>query len=317
MSNETRTFESSPAVRRSTPLWVGLVSPSGAGKTFSALRLATGMQRVSGGTIALIDTEACRGLHYADDFKYEHTPFAPMFGPLDYLAAIRHVVSRGARTVIIDSMSHEHEGEGGVLEQHEAMVQKLSGGDWKKAERVNMLAWAAPKAARQKLVQAMLQMQVNFILCFRAKEKLRIVKGEEPEKLGWMPIGAESLVYEMTMKCLLLPGADGYPSWTSQFSGEKAMMKLPRQFREMFAGEKPVQLSESIGETLARWSAGTVATPSADILRGLEACESADALTGLQAASRASWGTYSADEKSAVNAATKAAKARIAAGGAA
>ncbi len=92
------------------------------------------------------------------------------------------------------------------------------------------------------------------------------------------------------------------------------MMKLPRQFRAMFAGEKPVQLSESIGEEFARWSAGTIATPSGDILRGLEGCESADALTGLQAASRASWGTYSADEKSAVNAATKAAKARIAQG---
>jgi hypothetical protein len=113
----TRVFEDHEAKRGAVPLLVGLVGPSSGGKTFSALRLATGIQRVTGGDIFVIDTESRRSLHYADQFKFRHVPFPAPFGPLDYLAAIEYCVKRGAKVVIVDSMSHEHEGPGGVLEQ--------------------------------------------------------------------------------------------------------------------------------------------------------------------------------------------------------
>ena len=76
-----RTFDDRPATREATPLLVGLVGPSGAGKTFSALRLATGVQRVVGGDIYFIDTEARRGLHYAERFTFRHLPFGAPFSP--------------------------------------------------------------------------------------------------------------------------------------------------------------------------------------------------------------------------------------------
>src|SRR5262245_49677002 len=134
MSN--RTFESKPAVREQTPLLLGLVGPSGTGKTFSALRLATGIQRVSGGDIFMIDTEAKRGLHYAERFKFQHLSFASPFSPLDYMAAVEHCVSKGARIVLIDSLSHEHEGPGGVLEMHEAELNRLAGDNWEKRNKM-------------------------------------------------------------------------------------------------------------------------------------------------------------------------------------
>ena len=80
-----RVFEDRPATRERTPLLVGLVGPSGSGKTYSALRLATGFQRVTGGDIYFIDTEARRALHYADSFNFRHLPFGAPFGSLDYL----------------------------------------------------------------------------------------------------------------------------------------------------------------------------------------------------------------------------------------
>jgi ABC-type sulfate/molybdate transport systems ATPase subunit len=49
MNKPVRKFEFVPAVRASVPLLVGLYGPSGGGKTFSALRLATGIQEVTGG----------------------------------------------------------------------------------------------------------------------------------------------------------------------------------------------------------------------------------------------------------------------------
>src|SRR5690348_3446471 len=111
-----RSFQDTPAVRSAVPLLIGLTGPSGSGKTFSALRLAMGVQKVVGGDIFGIDTEAKRMLHYADKFKFRHIPFVAPFDPLSYLDALRHCQNKGAKTVIIDSTSHLHEGAGGTLE---------------------------------------------------------------------------------------------------------------------------------------------------------------------------------------------------------
>src|SRR6185503_15959759 len=99
----TRSFEDRPATREKTPLLLGLVGPSASGKTYSALRLATGIQRVCGGEIFMIDTEARRGLHYADKFKFRHIAFGAAFSPLDYLEAIEHCTKKGAGVIVVDS----------------------------------------------------------------------------------------------------------------------------------------------------------------------------------------------------------------------
>jgi hypothetical protein len=254
----TRVFTSSRAVRKATPLLLAFIGPSFGGKTFSALRVATGIKRVSGGDIYVIDTEQNRALHYADDFDFHHVPFAAPFSPGDYLEAIKHCVDKGARTVIIDSFSHEHEGEGGVLEWHQREVERLSKAWNQRADAVNFPAWAKPKAARQRLMNTMTQLPCNFILCFRAKEKAKPGKDDKGRKtlvdLGWLPIGAASHAYEMTLRCLLEPGSDGVPTFAPSRAGEAAMFKLPRQFRELFA--KPHQLCEADGEAMARWAAG-------------------------------------------------------------
>ena len=51
MNSPVRTFEAKPAIREAVPLLVGLTGASGCGKTFSALRLASGIQSVTGGDI--------------------------------------------------------------------------------------------------------------------------------------------------------------------------------------------------------------------------------------------------------------------------
>lgn len=293
-----RTFEDKPATRERTPLMLGLVGPSSSGKTFSAFRLATGIQRVSGGDIFCIDSEARRSLHYADRFKFRHVPFGAPFSPLDYLSAIEHCVKKGAGTIIIDSTSHEHDGPGGVLEMHEAEVRRMAGDDFKKAERVKMLAWQKPKMQRRRLINSMLQINCNFILCFRAKEKIKLVPGKEPLQLGFQPIAGEEFVYEMVLKCLLMPGANGVPTWQSDMPGEKMMIKIPEQFRALLA--KPAQLSEDIGVALATWAAGA-ATPSkvsaTELLASYAACSDAATFRALQEQRRVSWAGYKKDEK--------------------
>lgn len=315
----TRTFTASRAIRERTPVLVGLVGPSGSGKTYSALRLAAGIQRVTGGDTYFIDTEARRALHYAQKFTFEHVPFGAPFSPLDYLDAINFCMSQAAKsgkppTIVIDSLSHEHEGPGGVLEMHQAEHARLGG-----SEKTKLLAWGKPKAARRRLINSILQLEANLIFCFRAKQKLKIERGKDPENLGYQPIGAEEMVYEMTLKALLLPGANGIPTWQSDMIGERAMIKLPEQFRALFAVSPAPQLTEDIGEALAKWGAGDVAAVSskpkltaAELVEKLEACSDGATFRSLQADSRASWSSFSKAEKDKIGAAGKAAESRIA-----
>ena len=253
-----RSFEDKPAIREATPLLIGLAGASGSGKTFSALRLATGIQQVSGGDIYIIDTEARRALHYAEQFKFRHLEFKSPFGPLDYLAAIEHCKAQKANIIIVDSMSHEHEGPGGVLEMHETELARLSRGDDGRRDKVKLLAWQKPKAERRRLLNTILQMPINFIFCFRAKDKTKPGKDKDGKSimipLGWMPIAGEEFVYEMTVNILLYPASGGIPTWKPDEVGERAMVKLPTQFLELFPENEP--LSEQVGGKMAFWAAG-------------------------------------------------------------
>jgi hypothetical protein len=264
MQMPTRTFEDKEATREKVPLMVGVAGPSGGGKTFSALRIATGIQRVTGGDIFVIDTEARRALHYADLFKFRHVPFGAPFSPLDYLAAIEHCAKKGAGVVVIDSMSHEHEGPGGVLELHAEETARLAKLWGVKESKAQMSAWQAPKAMRRRMLNTILQLPISTVICFRAKEKLKIKPGEDPKPLGFMPIAGEEIVFEMTVCCLLLPRADGVPTWQSEEIGERMTMKLPRQFKHIFVPGAP--LSEDIGEQLAQWAEGEMSAAARELL---------------------------------------------------
>lgn len=265
-------FAIKPAVREQVPVMVGLMGASGSGKTFSALRLAAGIQRVTGGDICVIDTESRRALHYADDFKFMHMQFDAPFGPLRYLEAIKAAYDAGARTIVVDSMSHEHEGPGGVLEMHSEAVEAAATAEAKRynkrrdeinEDKHNFPAWAKPKAQRRQMINGILQVNANFVFCFRAKEKTKPGKDRKLIEQGYMPIAGEEFVFEMTMNALLLPGSAGVPVWQSEYPGERAMMKLPRQF--MATMEDGRQLDEGIGQSLAEWARGKAPTATVEI----------------------------------------------------
>jgi hypothetical protein len=252
-----RAFKANDAKREHVPLLIGLTGPSGGGKTYSALRLATGIQSVTGGDIYFIDTESRRALHYADQFKFKHVPFEAPFGSLDYLAALQFCVKQGGKVVIVDSMSHEHEGPGGMVDLHDQLLDRMAGDDRGKRERMQMLAWSEPKQKRRQLINGILQLNANFIFCFRAKNTSKPVKKNgrtEVEKLGFMPIAGEEFVFEQTLNALLLPAAGGIPTWHSEEMGERTMIKLPEQFK--WLAERSAPLDEKVGAGLARWAAG-------------------------------------------------------------
>jgi hypothetical protein len=249
-----RVFECGPARRERTPLAIGVIGPSGSGKTKSALRLADGMARVVPGDTWVVDTNNRRSLHHADDHKFIALHMQPPYSPSDFGQAFQHAIKSGARRIVVDNMSDEWDGEGGVLDMHEDELDRRTNGDDKARDKMNAAAWITPKRVHNRLKLWMFNQPVDWILTFRAKEKTKPVTGKGMQDQGWQPIGAEDLIYELLLKCLLRPQADGRPTWTSNIVQEQALMKLPGWFRELFTNA-PV-LSEDIGEKLARWAAG-------------------------------------------------------------
>ena len=311
-----RAFEDHEAQRERVPLLIGTGGPSGSGKTYSALRLATGMQRVTGGDIYVIDTEGRRALHYADTFKFRHVGFGPPYSPLDYMAAMEHCVAKSAGVVVVDSMSHEHEGPGGVLESHETELDRLAGDNVSKRNQMTFAAWAKPKAARRRLINTILQLGVNAVFCFRAKEKIRMPKRGEQDRdvkeLGWVPIAGEEFVYEMTLHALLYPGSGGTPTWDPSLPGERAMTKLPRQFEALFAEASP--LCEDHGQAMAQWAAGDEQQPTREdfeaVVAEIQAATTKPALEKVAAEQRRK--AWTPDQRAGVRAALESRKEALA-----
>jgi RecA/RadA recombinase len=123
------TFHYAPAVRERVSLIIALAAASGGGKTRSALAIARGLAGGDDSRIAYIDTEAGRALHYAvapseaptaDRFAFMHGDLKAPFTPESYADAIKAADDTGKFDVIVvDSCSHEWEGEGGLHDEHQ------------------------------------------------------------------------------------------------------------------------------------------------------------------------------------------------------
>ena len=103
-----------PATRAEHKARVALIGPTGAGKTWTALQWAQVLAG-DGGKVGVIDTENNSAILYADQFSYDA---APWFPPYDTgkLAAAFDDAARTYDVLIIDSLTHFWQGDGGVLE---------------------------------------------------------------------------------------------------------------------------------------------------------------------------------------------------------
>lgn len=240
---------------------VGITAPSFGGKTFSALRLATGMQKVVGGKIYLLDTEKDRSLHYKDNFDFIQVPFEPPYNPESYANGIEYCLNEGAKVLIVDQMTYEHSGEGGVLDMIEEFLEskaeklKAQGRDYENMEAYKWTAQIKPKRERKSLNNMIrgVGAQMIMIFLFRANDKTKPGgRGEKPVHVGWQAETTSDLPYDMTVRFLLPPGSDGKPNLNPDTEFEKMSIKMPSAFREWFKPD--LQLNEELGERLAKWS---------------------------------------------------------------
>jgi hypothetical protein len=236
-----------PAVREQVGLLIGLIGPSGGGKTYTAMRLASGIVG-PGNRFAVIDTEARRSLHYAGMFDFDMCELHPPFRPSAYADAIKAADEAGYKAIVVDSFSHEWAGEGGILDWQEEELTRMAGDNYQKRENCKMAAWIKPKMAHKQMVQRLLQVRSNLILCFRAEEKMKMEKDQNNKTvivpIGWQPICSKELPYELTVSFLLTPDKPGFPQ----------PLKLQEQHKSLFPLDKPI--CEESGKQVAEWAAG-------------------------------------------------------------
>lgn len=247
------TYQFKKAIREEVGLLLGLVGPSGSGKTYSAMRIAAGIVG-KGNRFAVIDTESRRALHYADMFDFDHLELHPPFRPATYADAIRAADEAGYKAIVVDSCSHEWAGEGGILDWQEEELTRMAGNDYHKRDTCKMAAWIKPKMAHKQMVQRLLQVKANLILCFRAEEKVKMEKDAKGKTqivpVGWQPICSKELPYELTVSFLLHSDKPGIPQ----------PIKLQEQHKPIFPLDK--LLNEDSGRLIAEWAKGGIAKPA-------------------------------------------------------
>ncbi len=251
MNAPVRKFEAREAVRSEEPLSIGIIGPPGGGKTLSSLILAKGMQSVRGGDIILADTEGGRSRKYAEMIPFKLCEIEPPCQSHVFLDFIKQQIPLKPAAIIIDSMSDEHEGEGGYLEWHDEMVPKMGGNEW--------AAWAKPKASRKRLITGLLHVKVPLIFTFRAREKTKQNPDARSAKdkivnIGWQPVAPLEIVHTLDLTCILPPRANGVPVWKSDKIGEDFIIKLPNYLAPFIKEGAP--LSEEMGAAFARWARG-------------------------------------------------------------
>lgn len=256
------TFQFRPAKRENVGLLIGVAGPSGSGKTMSAFRVASGI--CGDAPFAVIDTESRRALHYADRFRFDHAELREPFTPRAYTEAIVAADKAGYPVIVVDSASHEYAGDGGVLDMAESELNRMAGDDWKKREACRMASWIKPKTEHKHMVSKLLQVRAHLILCFRADQKIEMVKDPQTGKLviqqkhtltgldGYVPITEKNLPYELTVSFLLLPSNPGVG----------LPIKLQEQHKSIFPSG--TLIDEECGRRIAQWAAGgAVARPAA------------------------------------------------------
>lgn len=262
------TFTLRPAKRENVSLLIGVAGGTGSGKTMSALKIATGMAGREK-SFAFLDTESGRGKFYApisgqepdfiNTFRFDYGEIVAPFRPEAYINAIIECDKLGYSVIVVDSMSHVWAGDGGVLDWQESELDRMAGEDWKKRESCKMAAWIKPKLSHKQMVQKLLQVRAHIILCFRAEEKIEMVRNAQgkmeivPKKSltglnGWIPVCEKNLPFELTASFLLLADKPGIPQ----------PIKLQEQHRTLFPLDKTI--NEESGKAIATWASGANST---------------------------------------------------------
>lgn len=230
-------FKVQKAVREKIYTKVALMAPSGGGKTYSALRLATGMkeelEKITGKPcrILMANTEGARGRYYANEFDYDIIDLVEPFNPEQFSDAIDFAVNEGYDILLMDSTSPEWDGKGGCLE-----LQQKAGGTYQ--------AWGKVTPRHDAFINKLATSPIHLIATMRGKDQYEIEKDDRGKtsvkKLG---VGAKQ--------------RDGFEyEFTCTFTvDQKTHMAEPQKDNtHIFENDNATLLTEAHGQKIIKWA---------------------------------------------------------------
>jgi AAA domain len=172
---------------------IAVTGPSGSGKTYSALAWAT--ELADGGKIAVIDTERDSAKLYADRFDFDTLSMSAPYHPDRLVEVLKAAEDEGYAVVVIDSLTHFYNGQGGLLE-----IVDLAGA---KANGNGFAGWKVATPIQQRMVDTMLSFNGHIISTMRSKTEYTLEKDDRgrtaPRKVGMAPIQRDGIEYEFTL----------------------------------------------------------------------------------------------------------------------
>jgi DNA polymerase III delta prime subunit len=182
-----------PATRVAEKLRIGIAGPSGSGKTLGALALARAIVGPKG-RIAVIDTEAGSAALYADRFQFDSLKIRPPYLTAKFVEALAAATTNKYDLVVVDSISHQWDGEGGILQRKEETDAR--GGN-------HFSNWAPFTKEHNEFRAALLNCPIHLIVTMRSKQAYQMSEGDgkkaAPKKMGMAPIQREGMEYEFTV----------------------------------------------------------------------------------------------------------------------
>lgn len=200
---------------------------SGSGKSYSALRLATGLAKKANSRIAAIDTEAGRIRYYANEFDFDDLQLEEPYTPQKYIDAINQAIDGDYKVLIIDSISHEWNY---CVETHD----KMPGNSYTNWQKITPM--------HNQFMEKVLQCPMHVIATVRGKDEyvLEEKNGKQtPKKVGLGYKQRDGVEYEYTV--------------TFNIDQDTHVSSVSKDNTHIFEGRFEV-LTEKDGEALYDWA---------------------------------------------------------------
>jgi len=255
------------ATRQKSKIRLGLSAVSGGGKTYSSLLIAKGLAKGDMSKVAIIDTENGSADLYTQLGDYNVLPLESPYTPENYAKAINTCEDAGMDVIIVDSITHEWDGKGGILEIHAAMTGN------------SFTNWASLTPRHQKFIDAILQSKCHIITTVRRKQDYEMTKDANGkmviEKGGLKEITREGFEYELTANISL---------------DMKHNATALKDRTGLFMGMPEFVPSEATGKMILDWCENGIEPIKFDAEKELKGCKN---LVDLQAV----WLSLSAEDK--------------------
>lgn len=182
-----------PATRHEAKARVAMIGPTGSGKTWTALQFARTLAGPDG-RIGVIDTENASASLYADVYDFQTAPWYPPYDAAKLAAAI-HDAAQQFDVLIVDSLTHFWQGDGGVLDMVEQEGNRQRGNKF--------AGWAKGTPLWRSILDALIFAPCHVVVTMRSKmDYVQTTDGNgraKVEKMGMAPVARNDVEYEFTI----------------------------------------------------------------------------------------------------------------------